>query len=113
MKRINALEIPYPSNVSEANQAFDCLAESLGNGEELLFDMKEDDEESLFRMRIGLDALNDSIIIFHYDWLNNGLEKEKAIEDFTIIHLRADEARRVADVLKYFVKEIERKGGEQ
>lgn len=111
MRHENAIDIPYPTTVGDAHEAFNELVAFFGNGERLSFDIKESDKESVCCTKIALDELNDTISIFHFFWVDDeGFDR--ALDVFSVLHLDKDEAIRVADILKYFIKIIEDKGKE-
>ena len=103
MKHENARDIPYPLTVRDAHEAFNELVAFFGNGERLSFDIKESDKESVCCIKIALDELNEGISIFHFYWLE-GSGAERAIDGFTVLNLDKDDAIRLADILKYFIK---------
>ena len=109
---MKASEIPYPTTLKEAWQAWNELSPVFANGEPLHFDMIDQDEESLIITRIALDDLNDTISIFHFGWLFDS-GHELAIDCIHAIHLNEKEARIIADTLIYFIKILEQKGDDQ
>ena len=105
-------EIPYPTTLAEAYDAFDVLSKVFGNCEELNFDIRDSDKETLSIIRITADLLNHTISIIRFLWLD-GSGHEKAVDCINVLTLDLDDAARMADIINYFIKVIKQKGGHQ
>lgn len=112
MKYKHVSDIPYPTTIAEANEAYDKLLKHFDNGEELSFETAYRDKEDVEMLRISADLFNGTINLYHYNWLD-GSEHDRAIDCFNCIHLDVDEATHVADAINYFAKIIKQKGGEK
>ena len=112
MRGKNAWEIPYPETTAEAHDAFQALTVLFGNCEELNFDIRDSDKDTLSIIRITADLLNHTISIIRFLWLD-GCGHEKAVDCINVLTLDLDEAARMADIINYFIKVIKQKGGEK
>jgi hypothetical protein len=95
-------KISYPSTLQEALAILPRLKANFGNCEEYSFDMNFQEESELLHISLLCDTFNDSITIFQFFWVQD-LDVEKAIEGVDVIHLDTKDAKRMADMLNYFV----------
>jgi len=95
-------KISYPSTLQEALAILPRLKAHFGNCEEYSFDINNQEESELRNISLLCDTVNDTITIFQFFW-SQDLVLENATECVDVIHIDSNEAKRIADMLNYFV----------
>jgi hypothetical protein len=95
-------KISYPSTLQEALAILPRLKAHFGNCEEYSFDINVQEESELRNISLLCDSDNETITIFHFIWAQD-LDLENAKECVDVIHLDTKEAKRIAEMLNYFV----------